>query len=497
MLFLLVLVWLYFYSFCLAAEMHMDDDDLDVLFRVCFDMHYQRRPEGIHPQGLFTVHGIDGNREVTLTFKVETGASGLACTLEWVQDDVHPENSKGSIRTVRISDNAAVDPIYDDSSQFPTEIRMTLLNVISSDESEFDFIIIRSLHPNGLVSGKFIKDFLIFLEERYRHNNEIGMLAVIQQDFSNIRELYWLWKGEGRTYFEQEWNLEYDCLTTLPDEERVEFLQLSAGALDFPAMIALNQNEFPHFTGYSPVPQPTNEDSEPTTFTFNQKFVGSLELYRMTKPEGAFQTMTIRDVLQEFIPTWTVGSDGVFTQEEITMMARNTFVYFFRNHPNFTSIAKQVLYGYDQDCDSMTGLLPETIPRDFDFTYQGIDPQAPVVGPGEAGPSNAGAGPSNADDETDVLEREAVESMQQRELRYGLDSGELQMPQRDPSEMTMHAPSEDGEEHVALSLGGRNRSSITLFTFLFFYITYLFRDNFHYCRKQEDIFLHDFTISKL
>ena len=50
------------------------------------------------------------------------------------------------------------------------------------------------------------------------------------------------------------------------------------------------------------------------------------------------------------------------------------------------------------------------------LVLRGIDPQAPVVGPGEAGPSNAGAGPSNADDETDVLEREAVESMQQREL---------------------------------------------------------------------------------
>merc|ERR550517_1129912 len=79
--------------------------------------------------------------------------------------------------------------------------------------------------------------------------------------------------------------------------------------------------------------------------------------------------MTIRQVLNEFIPLWL--HDERYTQFDIQLLAQNTFMYFFRNHPNFTDfLAGQVLTGYDQACSSMTGFPGDPEIADITFEFR-------------------------------------------------------------------------------------------------------------------------------
>jgi len=58
-----------------------------------------------------------------------------------------------------------------------------------------------------------------------------------------------------------------------------------------------------------------------------------------------------------------------YTVEQITNLSQNTFIYFFRNHPNFTSLARQVLAGYDRGCETLSGYPHSSDGLEFDFTY--------------------------------------------------------------------------------------------------------------------------------
>jgi len=341
-----------FFSLSLAANFPFDDfddfpfDQLEELIRACFDHEYSG-PISYLEEALFSVHGIDDDKDVTITFKVEGFPSRLSCDLIWIENMQDPNLSKGDIRSVKVSDSSNIRRAYDGGK---TEIKIRIdLN------DEIDHIMIESLRPNGLVSGKFIKAFICMLIERlvsFEGEMFNPVNVIIKEDDSSNRELYWLQKGEGKTYFEQEWQLEYECLFDLPYQQMLSLSHVSEQAVNLPATMSLNH--FPTlqetFQTYRPVP--TLQENK--TFVFNQRFIGFLELYRSEKREGYFQTMTIWQVLQEFIPRWNLAPD--VTHEEKIMMARNTFVYFFKNHPNFTAIARRVLHGYDENCNSMSGI---------------------------------------------------------------------------------------------------------------------------------------------
>lgn len=258
---------------------------------------------------------------------------------------------------LEVSDWSPVQKIYD--SSFPTEIKIRV---------EVARVAILSLHPNGLVSGKFIKAIVHDLAEAWTDTFNGDCYTVVEEDYSSNRELYWLWKGEGETYFEQEWELEYDCVSILSLPDQLAYRAMAAAAQDFPATLALRRDEFPNFEGYQPM-----EYTEDEAFMFDPKFIASLELYREGKGPMAFQDMTIRQVLREFMGTWRVQPVGIYTLPEITMLARNTFMYFFRNHPNFTALARRVLHGFDIDCIRLTGIISNKSSQAdliYDFTWR-------------------------------------------------------------------------------------------------------------------------------
>lgn len=344
----------------------------------CFDGRPIQPDMDDSSEASFMVHAMDGEKEVTISFDVSKSDDGLACHLEWVRSNDSAQ-AKGYMISVTLPGNSPVAPIYDGSSYMPTEIKISIFK--NEDESfRFDYIMLKSLHPNGLISLRFMKEFLIILDNEYENKFDNECLYIVHDDSSNIRELYWLTKKEGMTYFQQEWNLQYDCILSLNamdmssmELNAMEFpaslaiMNMSLNAMELPASLALSRNEFPTFVGYQPVPQAPSKQS---VFHFDVRFIGTLELYRSEHSPEYFQTKTIRNVLAEFIPRWTVGPGQLFTQADITMMARNTFVYFFRNHPNFTTLARIVLHGYDSRCGSMTGQPEYITTREFDFHFE-------------------------------------------------------------------------------------------------------------------------------
>jgi len=305
----------------------------------------------LRERATLTVRGIDRDNDVGIPFdaSIKFSQRGFQqyCDLEWMH------LYDGDLSNFKSSDGSTLQ--LTDPSQ-PTEIKISI---------QVQRIVIESLHPNGLVSGKFIKAFAYDLATAWTTVFHSACYTVIENDYSSVRELYWLWKGQGKTYFEQEWGLEYDCVSTLPLPEQLAYKQMAAAAQDLPAILALGQNEFPNFRGYKEI-----EFDLEYSFPFDTRFIGALELYRQQKGPAAFEHMTIREVLREFMGTWTVEPEGMFTRPDITMLARNTFMYFFQNHTNFTDLARRVIQGMDSDCQRLSGIISNRSLEDVDRMYE-------------------------------------------------------------------------------------------------------------------------------
>merc|ERR1740123_991776 len=141
---------------------------------------------------------------------------------------------------------------------------------------------------------------------------------------------------------------------------------------------------------------------------FCEEFKYELQAYIQSTDPTRFSRMTVRDALNEFIPRWR--NNAGYTAAQIQSIAQNTFMYFFRHHPEFHLLAMQVLNGYDQSCSSMTG-YPESDGRPFAYLFLqapfGIGPGGgggppgggpPGGGPpggGQGGPSSGQSGPSS------------------------------------------------------------------------------------------------------
>jgi len=351
-------------------------DHLQELMLACFDSANPRVIQG----GSLVVSGIDGYRDVRLTLDVGITQAKDSCRLEWVVADPQSGHPKGDIESVTVSEREPVHTLYDSlTEEFPTGIviHMYLETAIAAR-----YLQIEQFHPNNLVSGKFVRTIVWNLSDAFAALFDRDLMTIIWDDYSSNRELYWLKKGTGLTYFEGEWDLQYECILDVEPAEQMKMLRISREAQNFPASMAFAHNEWPNFPGFQPILSIHYADQSQRIFKFDQRFIGQMMIYRAEKEED-WGTMTIRDVLQEFIPRWEEASE-LYSYRQKTVLAENTFMYFFQNHPNFTTLASHVLFGYDENCASMRGFpLQRTNDPEltFAFTYPHHENMAVEAGP--------------------------------------------------------------------------------------------------------------------
>merc|ERR1712150_134727 len=100
---------------------------------------------------------------------------------------------------------------------------------------------------------------------------------------------------------------------------------------------------------------------------FEPTFLQFLEHYVSEKESTDIWNMSIRDVLNEFVPLWRGFHFGDTMQRKL---AQNTFTYLLRHHPDWEFLAKQVLSGHDEDCRAMTGFPIDLTPHELEYSYQ-------------------------------------------------------------------------------------------------------------------------------
>jgi len=375
----MLLLLLFIFSWGSASDEESDDlevDHLQELMLACFDSANPR----VIQNATFVVRGIDGYRDVRLTLDVGITSAKDSCRLEWVVADPYTGHPKGDIESFTVSERDPVHTLYDSlTGQFPTGI---VINIWLETTIGGYYLQLEQFHPNNLVSGKFVRSIVWNICDAFGALFDRDLMTIIWDDYSSNRELYWLKKGTGLTYFEGEWDLEYECILDVEPPEREEMLRISREAQTFPATMALFRNEFPTFPGFQPILGIDYGNQNQRIFTFDQRFIGQMMIYRAEKEED-WSTMTIKDVLQEFIPRWEDASE-LYSYREMTKLAENTFMYFFQNHPNFTILASHVLFGYDENCASMRG-FPQQRVNDpeltFTFTYPQPQDMDAAIGP--------------------------------------------------------------------------------------------------------------------
>jgi len=443
-------------SIILSGEELGAIEHVEELLEACFNQEFETRQKAA-----FLVEAIDfEDRDVRLEFEVSIDPQQHSCLLEWSggapkKGNIQSTDVKSGNRTVPLDINALM------------ELRILIFE---------DHIELISLHPNGLFSGRFVKGLFCAIRDACQTVNGNTLMTLIRDDCSNNRELYWLVQGTGRTYFEGAWDVEYSCLLSeySGSPSLTEFLQMSMDAQLLPARTAIFQNEFPYWPGYQPLPGLQHPDM----FKFDQRFIGSLELYKETKSPEDLERMTIRDVLKEFMPTFLNNPE--YSVHHITYLSQNTFIYFFRNHPNFTSLARQVLVGYDHACGTLVGYPHNTDGLEFDFTYSleitsilqfraniGEVVAANSASSGNAGSqqrndaSNSEAGPSNLEEFDSFSQIGSLLSQYQQTDTTTADS------HRDKKQR-----SEPNEEHVSQATLKNSHVYYILFTFIFITILY-------------------------
>jgi len=418
-------------------------DYAGALLYSCFDAD-TIKDDGPLDHGQFIVSGIDDDKDVTIRFDV-TGISGLQCTLHWAEEE---SESIGSIQSVNVSNRMPIQPSW---TGMPTEIKLKM-SIVSSNE----FIQIESLNPNGLTSGKFIRAVVFSLSDAFYEIFGESLVTLLETDYSLNRELFWLVRAEGGTYFELEWGLEYECFLDLDYEVRMQMLEISAQAQNLPATMAF----LPELQVYSPIEGKNRDEHDHDSFRFDHRFIEHLEIYKISKDQGAFETMTIRQVLKEFIPLWL--HDERYTPLDVQLLAQNTFMYFFRNHPNFTDfLAAQVLTRFDTACNSMTGFPGDPEIADITFEFRKNTLHHGVAQQGDSITRSSNDGASNISN-----------SGTQTYINLEDLPGEVLTPSRKKQRFD-----EDKEEHISTSFHGNSTFHIWfIFTFFFIFLGLLLQE---------------------
>jgi len=299
----------------------------------------------------------DDYRNLQIMFRIRRGFAGASCVIDF---DESPDNFRGHLVSINKNNGKNVErtsPLFD-----MTGIE---IQVHSGANPRWEMA---SLFPNNLISGKAMRSFIIqgmsVHAEMIGHSVKLGL-----HDQSDIREQFWLEKGWGLTYYEAVWNLEYECLLEEKSaKEMILFHQISASADSLPAMIALRDVSFEKVLTYR---------TRRPKFAFTLPFRIALEDWNATKTHHELESMTVRQVLDEFIPTWK----DQFSSAERTGIAQSTFFYFFRHHPNFQDIARQVVFGYDSECDRASGIPRDPSPRTIHvrFVLKGSPQHSKIV----------------------------------------------------------------------------------------------------------------------
>merc|ERR1719471_1349524 len=185
-------------------------------------------------------------------------------------------------------------------------------------------------------------------------------IKLLLNDNSDARELYWLEKQEGLTYYEAIWGLQYNCLSLrLSPQMRVQFSIDSSQAFHEPAFAPLTD------LTWRPIRKAAPSDLSQPYFNWSEEFKSIIQQWINTETEENLSSFSIGEALDYFIPFWSqeYGEDLAMYHE----LAQNTFVFFFRKHPYFDALARHVLTDYDKSCQLMTGFPTVRHPDPFTF----------------------------------------------------------------------------------------------------------------------------------
>jgi len=361
------------------------ESTLQELIRSCFDPNFILLNG--HPiNAEFTLSAADDFRDVTLTFLVNGDSLGRMCKLDW-DDWLVP---CGSIVSTDRRNGQPVErksipvpPLLDfehEGGYLVSHVTGISIEIYSNlDNPHWE---LTSFHPNNLVSETFIKSFIA---RGLKAHTEIIQNPVYLRllDTSPVRELYWLRSGLGRTYFGSQWDLEYECIMSRMNvHQRRWYYHYARSAFNDNALTAIRDQTF------DPLPNAWSYQSP--LFEFSDVFKEIIQKW-FTTPNAddprtiwsRLEEMTVKNALVDFMTLWR--GTRTFTPQQQVTIARDTFVYFFRKHPQFDLMARQVLSGYDDSCWTMVGVPPVT---DRTMTFRWIFKQSEDD---TSGPSGSGA----------------------------------------------------------------------------------------------------------
>merc|ERR1719499_91302 len=219
------------------------------------------------------------------------------------------------------------------------------------------------LFPRGFFSASFILSFVA--QGMALHSQMKGKPVILETiDHSNIRQEYWLKRGVGKTYYEDVWNLEYIFLLTdktgrtgFHVEERNLEISKAAHSVS-PQMTLIDMSFEPVFV--------LGERHR-----FSRLFIDIFTSWKYEQRVAISRMETTQEVIDAFVPTWRMATDGKISKER-QKFAMDVFIFFFRYHPNFPYLYRQVM-GSDTDVNlnKMRG-IPNDLqtPISFQFHFQ-------------------------------------------------------------------------------------------------------------------------------
>jgi len=217
-------------------------------------------------------------------------------------------------------------------------------------------------------------------------------------DKSDIREQYWLEKGRGKTYYEDRWNLVCRCfLNTEPSM-----------VLETPSEL---QDTFTSADEISPQPVFSDLLNDPSFHERTVKLVDDREHHFLPSflellmswfetNSKALRMKTTREALDSFIPYW---KSVVTSKTERKIFAQETFIFFFRKHPDFDLLQEQVLGLLN--CGHMVGTPIDDRHVDLNiiFTENVFDPSNVVNAPSLEGQFEQTVGSSTISHSFDIF----------------------------------------------------------------------------------------------
>jgi len=349
------------------------------LLTACFDNKHLSKC-GPPTNAEFVISATENNRETELTFVVNSfqDGKGYRCKLEW-DESIIPCGKIVSTTNGAPTDRRVlpIGPLGFSSGLLWAVTGITI-DIYGGQKPHWE---LTQNQPNNLVTDSFLKSFLaqgLSEHERFLNGKSVYLRM---SDNSPLREIYWLMKGNGFTYLQGTWSMEYECmLNRLNPSQRQAFYTVSRTVLTTPAKQLLTNR------AYDPIKNALSWDNPIRHFGDNFKTEMD-DFY----PEGRdFGEMTAHEVIKEFIEHWKSkkkedNMTPIYSAAEQIHLGQDTFVYFFRYHSNFELLARQVLSGYDDACIFMAGKPRDTNPISFAYEYrpraQNPPPPQPAQGP--------------------------------------------------------------------------------------------------------------------